>query len=302
MIFRRHCEVPIDSSPKLKHPNYKENTSGDFRWFMPVPTLVVPCYNEAQRLPIAEFSSSIECQHGPRFLFVNDGSQDNTEAVLQDLARRNPHKGTVLSLGENRGKAEAVRQGMLAAFSRGDTHVGFWDADLATPLSELSRFESILLENPGLSLVLGSRVPLLGNSIRKDPFRHGLGRVVAAAIGWTLGIQVHDTQCGAKLFRDTAAIRAVFSVPFISRWLFDVEILARLISLNRSKMAGELESIALELPLTRWDHVEGSKVKPTDFFRAFRDLRRIWLANLAPGTSFVPKAQQSAAAVRPKAA
>lgn len=265
---------------------------------MPVPTLVVPCYNEAKRLPLSEFSSSIESPSGPRLLFVNDGSSDQTETVLRDLAKSSAGRATVLSLPENRGKAEAVRQGMIAAFERGDALVGFWDADLATPISELAHFEQALLQEPDLNLVIGSRIPLLGSSIRKDPFRHGLGRVVATAIGWTLGKHVHDTQCGAKLFRDTPAIRAVFSVPFLSRWLFDVEILARLISLNRAGRAGALESIALEMPLTRWNHVEGSKVKPTDFFRAFRDLRRIWLATLAPGASFVPATVSDATAGR----
>jgi len=252
------------------------------------PTLVVPCYNEALRLPVIEFARSMAQPRGPRLLFVNDGSRDETSSLLDELASRNPARASVLNLATNRGKAEAVRHGILQAFATGATVAGFWDADLATPLDELTRLEEALVRRPELEMVIGSRISLLGNSIQRDPLRHGLGRVVAGSIGWTLGLQVHDTQCGAKLFRSTATMKSIFSVPFITRWLFDVEILARIISLNRAGKAGRPEAIALELPLGRWDHVGGSKVKPADFFRAFHDLTRIWRATLAPGAAFIP--------------
>jgi hypothetical protein len=121
-------------------------------------------------------------------------------------------------------------------------------------------------------MVFGARVRLLGREISRQPARHYVGRVGATLISSSLGLAIYDTQCGAKLFRTSETVREVFATPFLSRWLFDVEIIARYVQrTGRDAAAGAI----YELPINVWHDVKGSKVKPLDFLRALRDLQKI---------------------------
>jgi dolichyl-phosphate beta-glucosyltransferase len=234
--------------------------------------IVVPCYNEELRLDVEEFRRFQLEGHPVEFLFVNDGSRDRTIDVLGRLAAGDPGRFSVLDLPQNGGKAEAVRQGTLAALATRPDYVGFWDADLATPLGELPNFLDLLGARPELHLVFGARVRLLGREISRQPARHYVGRIGATLISSSLGVAVYDTQCGAKVFRASEELAEVFSRPFLSRWIFDVEILARFIERwgrNRTARA------TYELPLRRWHDVRGSKVRSGDFLKALHDLWRI---------------------------
>jgi dolichyl-phosphate beta-glucosyltransferase len=234
--------------------------------------IVVPCYNEENRLDVEEFRRFALDPHQVEFLFVNDGSSDRTVDVLTKLAASDSSRFSLLDLPKNGGKAEAVRQGTLAAIAKRPEFVGFWDADLATPLGELPGFLELLTGDPELHLIFGARVRLLGREISRQPARHYVGRVGATLISSSLGIAVYDTQCGAKLFRASDELESVFARPFLSRWIFDVEILARYIELwgrNRTARA------TYELPLRRWHDVRGSKVRSGDFLKALNDLWRI---------------------------
>ena len=228
--------------------------------------LVVPCFNEAHRLDVDAFRNFRLDTDTIEFVFVNDGSTDGTQQILESLP------GTVVQLERNSGKAEAVRRGILAALDRSPDLVGFWDADLATPLSELAGFLKIMKSRPEIDMVFGARVRLLGRDISRRASRHYFGRVGATLISSSLGLAVYDTQCGAKLFRATDTLRDVFATPFLSRWIFDVEIIARFVQRwGRDHVAHAL----YEYPVTQWHDVKGSKVKSRDFVRALRDLWRI---------------------------
>jgi dolichyl-phosphate beta-glucosyltransferase len=229
-------------------------------------TLVVPCYNEEQRLDLDAFRAFDAGSDQTGFLFVDDGSRDGTRRLLQS------NGFDVLGLDPNVGKAEAVRRGILEAIGRGAEVVGFWDADLATPLSELPLFIDVMKDRPAIEMVYGARVRLLGREISRDESRHYFGRIGATLISRTLGLAVYDTQCGAKLFRVNDTIRQVFATPFLSRWIFDVEILARFVKLRGRDGAARA---IYELPLRVWKDVKGSKLRSTDFLRALRDLWRI---------------------------
>ena len=239
--------------------------------------IVVPCYNEGSRLDRAAFRDFRMPGRRLRFCFVNDGSRDDTLGVLRGLCGDQPDLGFVLDLARNHGKAEAVRQGLLAALDLGPDAVGFWDADLATPLAELPRLCEVLDERPEVDFVLGSRVRLLGRHIERSALRHYLGRVFATGASLTLGLPVYDTQCGAKLLRAGPLVRELLAVPFLTRWVFDVELLARLARLLRGDPV-PIERRVYELPLLRWTDVAGSKVRPWDFVRSGLELVRIWNA------------------------
>lgn len=235
--------------------------------------LVVPCYNEADRLNPEPFLQQLAIHSGLGFIFVDDGSVDATPARLEELTVRGGGRIAVITLKPNAGKASAVRAGMLAAFERAPAFAGYWDADLATPLEAIADFMAVFDTRPEVEIVIGSRVKLLGRDVRRSPFRHYGGRVFATAASMTLGISVYDTQCGAKIFRVTDRAKRVFRDPFMSKWIFDVEILSRYVAEVGTARADER---IYELPLARWTGVAGSKLKPWHALRAIWDLTVIW--------------------------
>jgi dolichyl-phosphate beta-glucosyltransferase len=232
--------------------------------------LVVPCYNEATRLDGAVFDAYLKQQSDVLIVFVNDGSTDDTAAVLDRLHEQNPKNAVALHCAKNGGKAEAVRLGLLRALDDGAKFIGYWDADLATPLEEVRRFRQVFEERSEVELVLGARIRLLGRDISRQALRHYLGRVFATGASLCLNLAVYDTQCGAKLLRVVPDTRAMLSEPFGSRWIFDVELLARHI-IRRGNAHGLYEHA-----LASWRDVGESKVKPRDFFRSIGDLLRIY--------------------------
>jgi glycosyltransferase involved in cell wall biosynthesis len=205
--------------------------------------------------------------HWVEFLFVNDGSTDATRDVLTQLQCASPDTIRVHDQPHNQGKAEAVRVGMLSALTTEAEFVGFWDADLATPLSALPRFLETLEARPSVDAVLGSRVKLLGRSIDRHAWRHYLGRVYATLVSQMLRLAVYDTQCGAKVFRANETLRRVLAEPFRTEWLFDVEILARMIGASATGTAGVARRL-YELPLDEWRDVKGSKLTQGAYARA----------------------------------
>jgi len=240
--------------------------------------MIVPCYNEANRLKGDAFLKYTEKEEDVTFIFVNDGSRDNTSDVLKDLASANPAGIQCVDLGVNSGKAEAVRQGFLTAFKGDFSYIGYWDADLATPLRTVKVFLNILDTN-NVDVVMGSRVKLLGRNIQRNELRHYIGRFFATAASFILGIAVYDTQYGAKLFRKTDALAKVFSLPFRVNWTFDVEILARFMMLERTRTSAghSFQERVVEYPLDEWTDVPGSKIKPSDVFIIPVELGRIFL-------------------------
>jgi dolichyl-phosphate beta-glucosyltransferase len=243
--------------------------------------IVVPCYDEERRLRSSTFLAFAKEHPEIDFALVNDGSRDGTLALLDGLAKESRGRFRVIDQQPNAGKAEAVRRGMRAAFESGAVYAGFWDADLATPLDAIPEFVALLDARADLDIVFGARVKLLGRSVERDALRHYIGRIFATAVSLVLQLPVYDTQCGAKLFRVTPELREVFGEPFASRWIFDVEILARLIALRRAHGGRSLETNLYELPLREWRDIAGSKLTPSDFPRAALELFRIYQRYLA---------------------
>lgn len=237
-------------------------------------TVVMPCFNEERRLDVDRIRGFLG-RGDARLLFVDDGSSDATPEILSRLAREHPSAARFFPLERNSGKAEAVRRGFLAAFEERPEAIGFWDADLATPLEEIAVFEQKLFSNDELAMVIGSRVKMMGRNIERRASRHYVGRGGATAISAVLGLAVYDTQCGAKLFRNNDDLRQVFAQPFLSKWIFDVEIIARYQARYRTS-GRDVSKAIYELPLDQWHDVEGSKVRTRDFLRAGRDLWRIY--------------------------
>jgi dolichyl-phosphate beta-glucosyltransferase len=233
-------------------------------------TIIIPCYNEEKRLPVNAFQRFAENNKNVQFLFVNDGSNDNTIGVLKTLCSQN-ERLLMINLSDNCGKAEAVRQGMSHAFEHlNSTYIGFWDADLATPLNEIEIFIDCFQKND-FQIVTGCRLLRLGANVKRKNVRHYLGRIFASAASIMLGMPVYDTQCGAKLYK-APVVPLLFDKPFISQWLFDVELLARYITIFGKEKA--IKNI-YEYPLFSWEDVDGSSVNIKAFYKAPVELWKI---------------------------
>ena len=113
-----------------------------------------------------------------------------------------------------------------------------------------------------------------GARVRRNPTRHYLGRLFATTASMVLEMNIYDTQCGAKLFRDTPALRAAMSQPFRSRWVFDVELLGRLTT-GTEGAPGLAETDFLEIPAEVWEDVRGSKLGVSGALRGGMDLLRL---------------------------
>jgi glycosyltransferase involved in cell wall biosynthesis len=236
--------------------------------------LVVPCYNEAARFDPAEFLRLSRLRSDLALLFVDDGSSDSTADVLERLRASNPSHIQVHRLERNCGKAEAVRRGLVEALARGAVVVGYADADLSTPVDEILRLVTHLQERPAVEVVLGARVRLLGTEIERLPHRHFLGRIFATVASIALRVPVYDTQCGAKVFRASPALAAALAVPFQSRWIFDVELLARLLRGTADAAPVPVQALN-EVPLAVWRDVGGSKLRASSMLHA--GLQLLWL-------------------------
>jgi glycosyltransferase involved in cell wall biosynthesis len=218
--------------------------------------IIIPCYNEALRLDLNAFDKFINAEHSIDFLFVNDGSTDNTLELLQKFKNQNNARVSILNMPINSGKAEAVRCGVLEICkNKNYEFAGFWDADLATPLSEITNF-LYQVKNKPTNIAIGSRMKRLGAVVERKRSRHLLGRVFSTFASLILKMPVYDTQCGAKIFK--CDLFVLFEEKFITSWLFDIELLARY--RNKFGIQCALNEI-IEVPINAWIEKGGSKLK-----------------------------------------
>lgn len=225
---------------------------------MPVYSIIIPAYNESERITATLESVAAYARQqkwDAEVLVVNDGSRDNTVAVVEQLARSHPFIRIIENPG-NRGKGYSVRNGMLQA--RGQILL-FSDADLSSPIEEAPKlFEALAA---GADVAIGSRWLRAELQSQRQPLlRQIYGRMFNIALRILLGLNFRDTQCGFKAFRREAAQR-IFPLQKIERWGFDPEILF---------LARKLGYRTVEIPV-RWAHSAGTRLHP------LRDgMRMVW--------------------------
>ncbi len=223
-------------------------------------TLVLPAYNEAQRIGPAldelfayldDPGTASQLPAHIRILVVDDGSTDRTAHLVLDRAEASRPESAACRLELLRvahgGKGAAVRAGMLAA--TGDLVV-FADADMATPPDQIPLLVSAL---GSADVVLGSRIQPDGSDMRatQPPYRRLLGRIFhGIAALWVVG-PIQDTQCGFKGFR-LAAAREVFGRQRVTSIVFDVELIY---------LARRLGYRMAIVPI-RWADRRGSRMHP----------------------------------------
>ncbi len=226
-------------------------------------SLVIPAYNESSRIrPTLDEILRYAAQQkwDAEILVVDDGSGDDTAALVREYARAHPQIQLVQNPG-NRGKGYSVRNGMLHA--RGDICL-FTDADLSSPIAEAEKlFDAI---RQGADVAIGSRWLRAELQTERQPlYRQAFGRIFNMLLRLVLGLHFRDTQCGFKAFRREAAQR-IFPLQRIERWGFDPEILF---------LARRMDLKTIEVPVI-WAHREGTRLHPFhDGLRMFGDVMRI---------------------------
>ncbi|HOO84465.1 MAG TPA: glycosyltransferase [Prolixibacteraceae bacterium] len=229
--------------------------------------IVIPFYNEATRFDLAAFNQFYTSNTNCYFCLVNDGSTDNTEAMLKNAGTT--ERTTLINVEQNSGKAEAIRTGMLYAkkWHKFD-HFAFIDADFSAPLESIPY---MIANAQGASFIIGSRLMILGKKIIRNNFRHYTGRIFATLASEMLKLPIYDTQCGAKVF-GKQHIDTAFGEAFETTWLFDLEIIMRLVKTDGWQ---GFKAYATEVPLYEWIEKGGSKVKLSYMFRLPFDLLKI---------------------------
>lgn len=230
----------------------------------PDVSLVIPAFNEEQRLPSTLQAIRAYFDASPltaEVLVVDSASTDLTEAVAESWRKRLPEL-RVLRVNR-RGKGAAVRTGVLASTGK---VVLFADADLSWDPVEIGRFLQCI---PKTDVIIGSREGEGAERVREPWFRHVMGRIFNWLVQALAVPGIEDTQCGFKAFRADAA-RAIFERQTLDSFGFDVEVLylARLLGYR------------IEVVPIRWEHKENSRVSPVrDSLAMLADVLRIrWRA------------------------
>ncbi|HLS70774.1 MAG TPA: glycosyltransferase [Chitinophagaceae bacterium] len=217
--------------------------------------IIIPCFNEINRLDSDYLLSFLKKHRKYTIYLIDDGSTDGTQNLLHKIKEQNPKQIEVVTFQRNSGKGEAVRRGMMEALKNKEfNYFAFLDADFSTPFSEIIRLEEVLKAKNKFA-VFGSRLKTLNSQIERSLVRHYIGRFIATLISKTINLPMYDTQCGAKIF-DRNIVEYIFKDVFISKWLFDVEIIMRLKNLWSDNILNHL----LEEPILKWKHVDGSKI------------------------------------------
>jgi len=233
--------------------------------------VVIPCYNEEKRLKTKEFANFVHNNHGYHICFVNDGSKDKTLDVLKEFQQGKEGYISIYDCEKNGGKAEAVRQGILYLVKdKSLDYIGFLDADLSTDFIDFDDLAKTLSVSD-YKLVIGSRITRMGANIIKQSSRGIISKIINIIIRTILGMEIQDTQCGAKIMNREVA-ENLFNTPFLTSWLFDVEIFLRM---KKYYGAETVEKLICEQPLRRWVHEDGSKFSFKDSVKILGQLSEI---------------------------
>lgn len=233
--------------------------------------VVVPCYKESKRLNTNQYLSELD-KFSSNVVLVDDGSPDDTFKILKNLEQNGSDRFVAIKKPINAGKAEAVRTGMNYAIEKypNAKYVGFMDADLAVKFSEVPSMIDCFTKNKEINTVIGVRSRLAGHKVDRSFPVYALQRVIAQMGGALFSPKVTDTQCGAKFF-DAKVVKKVIKEPFISKWLFDQELLARIFHLPENAYKNWL----YEHPVSSWTEIGNSTRKFSDYFKSLKDYFKI---------------------------
>lgn len=272
--------LPMKTSRRLPDASSNQSAASSGADFAPASSdtaslaLIIPAYNEAARIAETTRAALAWMQdrpHARELIVVDDGSDDDTAAIAT-AAMAGDERGRVLRIPHG-GKAVAVRAGILAATGE---QIAFSDADLATPLVFMDALRFAL--EHGADIAIGTREGAGARRIGEPFYRHVMGRVFNGLVRVLLIPDVHDTQCGFKLFRAEVArdlvarsrLYSADSAPLTGPRVtaFDVELLT----------IARLRGYRVESVPVVWTYGAGSKVRPAhDTWHNLRDVFQVWI-------------------------
>jgi glycosyltransferase involved in cell wall biosynthesis len=227
----------------------------------PLLSLIIPAYNEAERLPttLPPVIAFLDAQpYGAELIIVNNNSRDDTRAVALQFAATRPYIRVLDEMTQ--GKGAAVRTGMLAAEGE---YLFMADADFSMPVEEITKFLPPRLSQ--YDVAIGSREAPGAVRYNEPGYRHFMGRVFNFYVKVLAIPGFEDTQCGFKCFRREVA-RDILPLQTIDGWAFDVELL--FIALRRGYHV-------VEVPVD-WYYGENSRISPVrDTINMIREVLRI---------------------------
>lgn len=233
--------------------------------------IVIPIYNEKSRLKFDNLQSAISLLPKDFILqIVDDGSTDGFGLELIQTFKGFDNV-SITRYETNLGKANALLYGFKQIILSNPEieFLGFMDADFSAPMSELLKlFDIAITEN--LDFVCGVRISNERNVIKTSWFRRAIGQMFTFCSSLVLGIELQDSQCGCKVFKNTTSFRDMLDVPPVNRWLFDLQ--AILLTLNNAHTGSDL---LREVPLEEWVHMKGSKIRILDVFEVLFGLLKL---------------------------
>jgi dolichyl-phosphate beta-glucosyltransferase len=216
----------------------------------PLLSLVIPAYNEQNRLP-ATFQQIRE--HVARWAFpfelivVVEPSEDRTLELAHEETRSLPNL-VVLTDSKRRGKGFAVRSGMLQAHG---SYIFFSDADLSTPLEDLDKALALLQHDQSIDVLVGNRQHPNSQIVQhQNRMRESMGKVFNWMVQAIVGLNFSDTQCGFKGFRYQAA-KEIFKRQQTDGFAFDIEVLL---------LAKAMDFSIVEVPV-HWKNSPASRIR-----------------------------------------
>jgi len=241
---------------------------------MKMIAIIVPCFNEEKRMDISRWQTIVNRFAGCHWVFVNDGSSDNTSLLINKLTGQNVYQ---LDLPTNHGKGNAIRAGLLYIINPSPltliaeldfSRIGYIDSDGAFDTLDIELLLTAAEEKielvPAYNVVIGSRVKLAGRQIERKRARHYLGRLISTFVcqGWEEA--PYDTQSGFKIFGLDSSFREAVKTPFRTSWFFDIELLLRLDASDSLRI--------WEVPLMKWEDIGESSIKVSKYLSICRQI------------------------------
>lgn len=240
-------------------------------------SIVIPIFNEEKRIlnslsRVKFFFYKIKKKIKTEFIFVDDGSTDNSLLLLKKFLKKNFIKNKIILLKKNQGKGAALKAGVL---NSDYSWILTCDLDMSVPLNEVSKWIKKNYIKKNCELYFGSRNHNK-SIINAKIYRKILGNIFKLIIKFFLRIKIRDTQCGFKLYKNKIA-KKIFNKLTLVGFEHDLEIVI---------IARKLKKNIIELPVN-WTHKSNSKLNL--FIDTFKMVYGIILLSLKLNKNFEMK-------------